>query len=238
MRDQYAGDISDLLKFTFLRFLAADDRRLGIGWYYNPAYDGRPDGRHTEYLCESKWSVFDPVHKALRNLPERSVRALEHLGIWSKQPCFHREPVPSEETTRQLWASNMRVALAGTDLVFLDPDNGVGTTERHATVAEVASMRQPGRTVVVIKFPAQNKSHDMQIKEHHDTLRIGTSTVPLFTVCTRVSVLYERNSRRRVPSFRWFTVIDADKVLAERAQSYVDLLNQIDYARADLVPIG
>lgn len=34
MRDQYAGDVSDFLKFAFLRALAGEDRILGIAWYY------------------------------------------------------------------------------------------------------------------------------------------------------------------------------------------------------------
>jgi hypothetical protein len=42
MRDQYACDISDLLKFAFLRALAAHDRSLAVCWYYNPDHDGRP----------------------------------------------------------------------------------------------------------------------------------------------------------------------------------------------------
>jgi hypothetical protein len=41
MRDQYAGDISDVLKFAFLRALAGKDRTLGIAWYYAPGDDGR-----------------------------------------------------------------------------------------------------------------------------------------------------------------------------------------------------
>ena len=36
MRDQYAGDISDLLKLSLLRTLAAGDRSLGVGWYLQP----------------------------------------------------------------------------------------------------------------------------------------------------------------------------------------------------------
>jgi hypothetical protein len=44
MRDQYAGDVSDVLKFAFLRALVGTDRRLGIAWYYVPGDDGRADG--------------------------------------------------------------------------------------------------------------------------------------------------------------------------------------------------
>ena len=65
MRDQYSGDISDLLKFAFLYRLAEQDRRLGVGWYYNTSDDGRRDGRHVEYRGEPKWACLDPVPPGL-----------------------------------------------------------------------------------------------------------------------------------------------------------------------------
>ena len=78
MRDQYVGDVSDLLKYALLRRLAAADRGLGVAWYYNQAYDGRNDGRHTEYLGEDKWQALDSwVLSALGDLSERSVTAVE-----------------------------------------------------------------------------------------------------------------------------------------------------------------
>jgi hypothetical protein len=32
MRDQYAGDISDFLKFSFLREVIPDNHALGVAW--------------------------------------------------------------------------------------------------------------------------------------------------------------------------------------------------------------
>src|SRR6202021_1986975 len=96
MRDQYAADVPALLKLSFLRALACDDRSFGVGGYYNPAHDGRPDGRHREYCSEPKWKSLDPTLfdalVLLSNSP--SVSALEKLNIWPKQTCFHRVPVP------------------------------------------------------------------------------------------------------------------------------------------------
>ncbi|WP_155268936.1 hypothetical protein [Brucella intermedia] len=45
MRDQYAGEVSDVLKFALLRALARQDRTLGVVWYYAPG----DDGRHLEW---------------------------------------------------------------------------------------------------------------------------------------------------------------------------------------------
>ncbi|HEY3823325.1 MAG TPA: hypothetical protein VGL82_02150 [Bryobacteraceae bacterium] len=52
MRDQYAGDLSDLLKFSLLRALALADRSIGVACYYNPKRDRPQEGRHREYCDE------------------------------------------------------------------------------------------------------------------------------------------------------------------------------------------
>jgi len=114
MRDPYAGDLSDLLKLAFLRALAAHDRTIGVGWYYNPEHDGRyQDGRHREYCDEPKWKALDSALFSalieLRELPDRSVKALEGLPIWPLKTRFHRIPIPSREN-RRLWAVDMKDA--------------------------------------------------------------------------------------------------------------------------------
>jgi hypothetical protein len=77
MRDQYAGDVSDVLKFAFLRALVGTDRTLGIAWYYAPGDDGRADGRHLEWRDEAAWRLLDEkLHAGLAALPERSIVAL------------------------------------------------------------------------------------------------------------------------------------------------------------------
>jgi len=83
MRDQYAGDVSDVLKFALLRALVRQDRTLGVAWYYAPGDDGRPDGRHLEWRDEAAWRLLDAeLHTGLATLPERSIAALERAAIW------------------------------------------------------------------------------------------------------------------------------------------------------------
>ncbi len=193
MRDQYAGDVSDLLKLAFLRALAADDRTIGVGWYYNPEHDGRyQDGRHREYYDEPKWEAFDgALFTALRELrkgTERSVKALEELPIWPLNTRFHRIRVPFAKN-RQSWTADMKSMLREASIIFLDPDNGLGrVTKRHTTVAEVAAMRHSGRAIALIKFPGRGENHARQIETYHNLLRDQAGAISIATVRTCVSV--------------------------------------------------
>ncbi|MBZ0148336.1 MAG: hypothetical protein K8F62_12470 [Pseudorhodoplanes sp.] len=121
MRDQYVGDVSDVLKFAFLRALNGDDRKPGVAWYYVPTDDGRPDGRHLEWRDEPEWKTLDTrLHSELWKLPDRSVEALERALFWPEGVLFHRAPVPSR-AHRSDWAVSMRASLASANIVFLDP---------------------------------------------------------------------------------------------------------------------
>jgi hypothetical protein len=74
MRDQYAGDINDVVKFALLRALVGEDRKFGVAWYYVPENDGGQDGRHLEWGEDSAWRRLDAeLHAELAALPERRV---------------------------------------------------------------------------------------------------------------------------------------------------------------------
>jgi hypothetical protein len=165
MRDQYAGDVSDFLKFAFLRAVAGANRTLGIAWYYAPGDDGRPDGRHLEWRDEPAWRQLDEeLHAGLTTLPSRSIEALERAVIWPKGVLFHREPVPPR-AERSAWGTRKRSALDGADIVFLDPNNGLGReTQKHATFAEIRLLRKPERAIAFITFPGRMK-HDALLRQ-------------------------------------------------------------------------
>jgi hypothetical protein len=206
--------------------LIKENDTLGVGWYYNPVNDGRPDGRHREYCDELKWEPLDSaLWNALKQLPHLSVEALEKLSAWPTGTRFHRVAVPSM-ARRHSWALDMKAALEGSSVVFLDPDNGIGATERHATLHEVEAMRQIGRAVVLIKFPGRT-NHDRQLEAFHASLRSQTRCSSLATVRTTVWI--------KQPTLRWFTIIDADDSLMARAERFVYTLNGIAGCKADLI---
>lgn len=233
MRDQYVADISDMLKYALLRLLAGADRSLGIAWYYNPDHDGRTDGGHREYLQDSTWSTLDGhLWRALKDLPEpRTVAAIEALPIWPTGSTFHGVPVPPRQS-RAAWADGMCRRLADRDFVFLDPDNGLGrSTPRHATAEEIKALRRPGRSIMLIKFPGRVR-FDAQEDAYHAQLRDTTGATRIMTL--RSSVTIPGINGRKVPRFRWFTLLDYDDGLAARMADFCGRLEDIQGVRASI----
>lgn len=237
MRDQYAGDVSDVLKFAFLRALAGTDRTLGIAWYYVPGHDGRTDGRHLEWRGEPAWSALDAkLCPGLSSLPERSIAALERAPIWPRGTLFHREPVPSG-TERAAWSLRMQAALDGANIVFLDPDNGLGETKKHATFSEIQLLRTPRRAIVFITFPGRTMSHQDLVRRLHERLNVNANAEGAFTLRTTIFVPRTDGSRSPVPRQRWFTVVDPDTDLIARARAFAGRLHSIP-VRAQLDGLG
>jgi hypothetical protein len=171
MRDQYAGDISDYLKYAFLREVVPDNWILGVAWYYVPNNDGKPDGGRVGYLSEDEWSALDlGLYRELRFLSERTVAAVECLPIWPAGTIFHRDPV---ETNRAEWTKNMLNVLSSAGIVFMDPDNGLAqgnVTERHATRNEVIALALTERPITLIRFPSRDGKHPEQLARYHNLL--------------------------------------------------------------------
>jgi hypothetical protein len=231
VRDPYAGDVSDVFKFAFLRALTADDKRLGVAWYYVPGHDGGVDGRHLE--CASAWRLLDAeLHAGLSTLPERTVAALERAPIWPKGVLFHREPMPSR-LQRSAWAAGKRSALDGADVVFLDPDNGVRDTqgEKHATYEEIRLLRRTGRAIVFIKLPGHTP-HDEQVRQRHEKLMAETGAASAITLRTSISQPRKAGSPYLIPRQRWFTIVDPDATLIERARVFCAALSSVRRVRA------
>jgi hypothetical protein len=206
-----------------------------VAWYYDPGHDGGPDGRHLEWQDDENWAVFDPeLHRSLSALPERSLSALEERDFWPTGTLFHREPVPGSFGLRRKWLTNMQAALHAANLVFLDPDTGLGQPSRkHATLDELAALRDEGRALVLITFPAR-RVHGPQLEELHDTLKSNLGECGPTTLTTSVSLPNANRPRYFHPRIRWFTVIDGDERLHGRLGDFADSLSQLPRVRAGI----
>jgi hypothetical protein len=153
---------------------------------------------------EPAWRKPDAeLHAGLAALPERSVAALEGTTIWPRGTLFHREPMPPR-IERGAWGARKRAALDGANIVFLDPDNGLGEeTEKHTTFAEVQLLRKPNRAIVFITFPGRSMPHDALLRQLNERLIIETDAESVLTLRTNVSVPRAEGSGNYVQ--RWLT---------------------------------
>jgi hypothetical protein len=130
MKNQYFGDINDYRKYGLLRAISrVSDFRTLVAWMLTPD-DGSTDGKFTKYLTEpEKWSKHDPdlyshLSKILNTHSDRKVEHIENTGLLENTE-YYSYIVPDNAKDRDVWFSNLLSKAKITDLVFLDPDNGI-----------------------------------------------------------------------------------------------------------------
>jgi hypothetical protein len=230
MQNPYVADIGDYVKLAILRALAPG-RRLGVVWWAFPDEPRSGDGGHREYLKRPReWKRFDPelfeVLLRIEAKKRRDIRALEEANILrsavfasDKVPCEVR-PFSLRPVARSKWLAEIKSKLKGCNLVFLDPDNGIGPeglrlTWRRAgksvTIEEVASFQEGCRGIVVYHHQTRFRSgHSAEIK--HLAARLKKCGL-------RVS-----GALRAKPwAPRVFFILNADKELCNRAKRLAEL---------------
>lgn len=130
MKNQYFGDVNDFRKYGLLRAIThAAQFRLSVAWMLTPD-DGSADGKFTAYLEKpNAWrshdpELFDGIRALMNSEAPRSVGLIESTDLLPGA-AYHSTIVPDSAPDRDLWFENLRAEMAGSDLVFFDPDNGV-----------------------------------------------------------------------------------------------------------------
>jgi hypothetical protein len=190
MQNRYVGDIGDYLKLGILRALSPGFR-LSVVWWLFPDESHNCDGRHIGYLRRpDQWRHFDPqLFDALRGIVssgQRKVCALEEMGVLPGA-TFASELIPTggpsafRVQARSDWLDAVRRKLDATDLVFLDPDNGLEPAGFRRTTAgagksimmsEVRQFARPGRCLIVYHHQSRRKGgHHAEMQHWADRLR-------------------------------------------------------------------
>ena len=198
MQDRYAADVGDFGKLGLLRHLTAGTPplRLGILWYRVPNESHNNDGGHINYLTSAAKPHADlracdpPLATALAKLiasGTRTIAALQAAAGLPPNTKFHDTPldltntsVAERPTTREAWFASALDAAEGTDLVFLDPDNGLeakSATDGQAKIVKYAryedleALRARGHSVVVYHHLGRTGgTHPEQVATLRDTL--------------------------------------------------------------------
>lgn len=130
MKDKYFGDINDYLKYGLIRsILRSHEFRLLVAWMLTPD-DANPDGKFIDYLSKPiKWCIHDrELYEELQCLMSqkdtRKVALIEQTNLLPGARYFSRI-VPDAYNDRNVWSQELLLKANGSDLVFLDPDNGI-----------------------------------------------------------------------------------------------------------------
>ena len=146
--------------------------------------------------------------------------------IWPNGVLFHRDPMPPRAE---------RIALDGADIVFLDPDNGVGAeSKKHATFSEIRLLRKPARAIVFVTFPGRAMPHDALLRRLHERLAVEADAENVITLRTNASVPRAVGASSYVQRQRWFTVVDPDAELIARSQCFAKAIASIPRVTARL----
>jgi len=130
MKNQYFGDINDYRKYGLLRsIIYASQLKLLVTWMLTQ-YDGSTDGKFISYLGKpEKWAHHDPelfhgIKGLLKNSTKRNVALIEQTALLPGAVYFS-DYVPDRSVDRESWFNLLLRASSESDIVFLDPDNGM-----------------------------------------------------------------------------------------------------------------
>lgn len=176
MRHNFVNDIGDYAKYALLRTICAASpvpMRLGVIWYLTDHVERNGDGRKRAHLSQGGWESLDPellaamrlIEEAAQDAGELNLTMIESSGILPRDTVYFSEPIPrvpgnaqKRVSERFAWFRRAQIAVASTDLVFLDPDNGLQVSSapltsplasKYATVAEIASLLDHNAGVVL-----------------------------------------------------------------------------------------
>lgn len=134
MQNRYTGDMGDFSKLGLLRALQSASFSIGLNWYLAPDETHNSDGRHVGYLSQDECRACDPglwdELGAIVKRGNREVRSMEHDAVLQAtffSDCLDFRGLRKAERVelRRAWFANSLVAMAGKDIVCVDPDNGL-----------------------------------------------------------------------------------------------------------------
>ena len=146
MRNNYVGDIGDFANNGLLRVLcgkpreAVPDMRLGIIWYLNRGEDRNgnaigylnPSNHNRNTFRECDQDLYDELRQLVgRHMLWNTDRQIEDIinnpNILHDDTQHYVDPIPKPHTSqnRKRWFNYAMDETADSDVIFLNPDNGI-----------------------------------------------------------------------------------------------------------------
>ena len=183
LQNRYVGDVGDFGKYGLLRALClpvdsdGPALRLGVVWYLASDETHNNDGRHIGYLeptsknlqtfraCDP--SLYDNLADIVRD-GARNISAIRQRRVLPDDTVFYerlldlgrhkgRSGYDLRIQARQEWVQGAVQATKDCDVVFVDPDNGIGTTAqahsrrgaKYVLLEELVPYVNRGQTLVI-----------------------------------------------------------------------------------------
>lgn len=186
MQDRYTGDLGDFSKLGILRALQTAGLSIGVNWYLTPDENHNGDGRHVKYLSQEEYKACDEsLWLELKSIVESNHRKAHYLenenilraSFFSERLDFTGKTKAERESIRKAWHKKACIALAGNDIVCVDPDNGlivpsaVGRTKENKYVLydELADYYVQQSSVIYYQHKAR-KQDEFYLRQHKELI--------------------------------------------------------------------
>ncbi|MGQ0667445.1 MAG: hypothetical protein ACT4O4_10445 [Nitrospiraceae bacterium] len=215
MKNQYFGDVHDYRKYGLLRAIQTiGTGKLLVAWMLT-SDDKSRDGRFRSYLQDpDAWKRYDPelfdgLEEILRPAPAPKVSLIEGSQLLPRT-TYYSAVVPDARQDREAWCEGLLCATRGSDLVFVDPDNGIEVpskllgrkgSSKYVTWLEIQEIWQVGCSILVYQHfrheqrAAFAKRMMMQLRE-----KTGARLTEAFRTPHVLFLLAAQD--RHVPQFR------------------------------------
>ena len=186
MQDRYTGDLGDFSKLGILRALQMAGLSISVNWYLVPDENHNGDGRHVKYLNQEEYIACDePLWQELKSIVENNHRKACYLenenilraSFFSERLDFTGKTKAERESIRKAWHKKACTALAGNDIVCVDPDNGlivpsaVGRPKENKYVLydELADYYAQQSSVIYYQHKAR-KQDEFYLRQHKELI--------------------------------------------------------------------
>lgn len=167
MQDKYTGDIGDFGKFHLLQCVEKTKLKLGINWYYTKPYNYKEmnngDGSiKTKDIAMLDIDLSNKINKIFEKGSKRSIKDLENSKLL-KTKKFYSAEVPQNSEKRMEWHSKAIRFFSDSDIIFLDPDNGLLSKQKthktkYVTKDEINDYIKMKKTIILYSSRGRRKA--------------------------------------------------------------------------------